>query len=97
MIFDKLTSILNKLTPEFIKNVCGVHIDKYYHFIVGVFIGLVCIWSHWVSILMSIWVAVMKEIYDVDSGGKFDILDIVATIIGTILSCGIITLIQSYV
>lgn len=59
--------------------------DKLYHFIAGILIFAIC-YLRWESpaicYLATIIIGTLKELYDYNNYGKFDVMDLVFTVAG---------------
>lgn len=69
------------------------HIDKSLHFIVGAIIGFAALETGPLNaIAIAFLIGVIKEGYDHVKGGSVEVLDVVATTLGAVVTYGIISL-----
>lgn len=72
--------------------ITGIGIDKWAHFFASAFLVLAVshFWPFWAGIAVAVVLGIAKELYDAKTGGKIEIKDLLADLLGVAMATIII-------
>ena len=74
--------------------ITGIGIDKWAHFFASAFLVFAVshFWPFWAGIAVAVVLGTAKELYDAKTGGKFEIKDLLADLLGVAIATLIVLL-----
>lgn len=74
--------------------ITGIGIDKWTHFFASAFLVFAVshFWPFWAGIAVAVVLGIAKELYDAKTGGKFEIKDLLADLLGVAIATFIVLL-----